>query len=137
MNQKLSKILLIDDNEADNYLHKLVISDADVAENIVAQPDGKSALNYLEEEGKEAPPELIFLDINMPRMNGWEFLDAYHKFPPEQKNAVVVVMLTTSVFKKDQERAERMPNFSGFLNKPLSEEDLFEVLRKNFPGRFK
>jgi CheY-like chemotaxis protein len=136
MTQKLNKILLVDDNEADNYLHKLIISEAEVAESVVDQPDGRAALKYLEEGADQQPPDLIFLDINMPRMNGWEFLEAYDELPEELQSAIVIVMLTTSVFSKDRERAEHLPNFSGFLNKPLTQEDLLRVLRKNFPDRF-
>jgi CheY-like chemotaxis protein len=69
-------------------------------------------------------------------MNGWEFLEAYDELPEELQSAIVIVMLTTSVFSKDRERAEHLPNFSGFLNKPLTQEDLLRVLRKNFPDRF-
>ncbi|MCI4650166.1 response regulator [Phaeodactylibacter sp.] len=136
MTQKLNKILLVDDNEADNYLHKLIISEAEVAESVVDQPDGKAALEYLEKGADQLPPDLIFLDINMPRMNGWEFLEAYAQLPDELQSAVVIVMLTTSVFSKDRERAERLPNFSGFLNKPLTEEDLLKVIQQHFPERF-
>ncbi len=136
MNQKLNKILLVDDNEANNYLHKLVIAEAGVAEHIVDRPDGRAALEYLESESEESLPDLIFLDINMPRMNGWEFLDAYNELPEELQSAVVIVMLTTSVFGKDRERAEALPSLSGFLSKPLTEEDLLKVIRKHFPDRF-
>lgn len=136
MTQKLNKILLVDDNEADNYLHKLIISEAEVAESVVDQPDGKTALEYLEKGADQLPPDLIFLDINMPRMNGWEFLEAYAQLPDELQSAVVIVMLTTSVFSKDRERAERLPNFSGFLSKPLTEEDLLKVIQQHFPERF-
>lgn len=136
MTQKLNKILLVDENEADNYLHKLIISEAEVAESVVDQPDGKAALEYLEKGADQLPPDLIFLDINMPRMNGWEFLEAYAQLPDELQSAVVIVMLTTSVFSKDRERAERLPNFSGFLSKPLTEENLLKVIQQHFPERF-
>lgn len=135
MIQKLKKILLIDDNEADNYLHRLIISEAGVAEHIVDQPDGIKALEYLKAEAEGQLPDLIFLDINMPRMNGWEFLEAYSQLPAVKQSAIVVIMLTTSVFQKDRERAEQLPNFSGFLTKPLTEEDLLGVLREHFPDQ--
>lgn len=136
MNKKLNKILLVDDNEANNYLHKIIISEAEIAESVVDQPDGRAALEYLKSGSEYLLPDLIFLDINMPRMNGWEFLDAYNELPEELQSAVVIVMLTTSVFGKDRERAEALPNFSGFLSKPLTEEDLLKVIRKHFPDRF-
>ena len=136
MDPKLNKILLVDDNEADNYLHRLIITEAEVAKEVVDQPDGKAAIEYLETTTSDDTPELIFLDINMPRMNGWEFLEAYDQLPEDQRRAVVVVMLTTSIFQKDQDRAKKLPNFSGFLNKPLTEEDLMTVLKRHFPDRF-
>lgn len=132
----LNKILLIDDNEADNYLHRMIISEADVTESIVDRRDGVSALEYLKTMEESELPELIFLDINMPRMNGWEFLEAYNELPFAKKQSVLVIMLTTSIFPKDRQRAEHLPNFSGFLNKPLTEEDLLQLLHKHFPDRF-
>ncbi len=139
MKQPLRKVMLVDDNEADNYLHRLIIREAGVAEAIVDQPDGRDAIDYLKalHEQKDAIlPDLIFLDINMPRMNGWEFLEAYERLPEPARQAVVVIMLTTSIFSEDQKRAEAMLGFSGFLNKPLTEEDLLKLLRKHFNERF-
>jgi CheY-like chemotaxis protein len=132
MNQKLARILLVDDNEADNYLHKLIITETGVAESVVDMLDGEAALEYLKSNPEDQAPDLIFLDINMPRMNGWEFIEAYEQLPLVKKSAIVIIMLTTPVFGKDRERAEKMPHFSGFLNKPLAEEDLLEVVRKHF-----
>lgn len=132
MNQKLAKILLVDDNEADNYLHKLIITEVGIAESVVDMLDGEAALEYLKSNPEDQAPDLIFLDINMPRMNGWEFLDAYKQLPLVKKNAIVIIMLTTSVFGKDRERAEQMSQFAGFLNKPLTEESLLKVIHKHF-----
>lgn len=139
MKQPLRSVLLVDDNDADNYLHRLIIREAGVAEDIVDQPDGVDAIDYLKalhDQNDADPPELIFLDINMPRMNGWEFLEAYEQLPEPLRQAVVVIMLTTSIFPDDQERAQARPGFCGFLNKPLTEADLLELLRKHFGDRF-
>ena len=66
----------------------------------------------------------------MPAMDGWEFLDEYKKLNIETR--IIVVMLTTSLFPEDKLRAEKIPEISGFENKPLTEEKLTGVLEKYF-----
>lgn len=77
MIQKLNKILLVDDNEADNYLYKLIIFEVEVVESVVDQFDGKLVLEYLEKGVDQQLFDFIFLDINMLCMNGWEFFEVY------------------------------------------------------------
>ncbi|MCB9231795.1 MAG: response regulator [Bacteroidia bacterium] len=134
MKTKLKSILLIDDDEPTNFLHKLVIERLDCAEEIIVHQEAARALEFLKtpRNGTFAQPDLIFLDINMPAMNGWEFLDAYHQLPGEQRGKVVVVMLTTSLNPDDQTRAATIHDIRGFLSKPLSMELMKEVLRKYF-----
>ncbi|GAB5521315.1 MAG: response regulator [Rhodothermales bacterium] len=135
---KLNTLLLIDDNEADNFLHTLVIEEAQVAQEVVAVQSGYEALDYLttKTNGAYPQPDVIFLDVNMPRMNGWEFLAAYDKLSETQKGDVVVVMLTTSLNPDDREAAEKNPNIRRFENKPLTEEALARILEEHFPSRF-
>lgn len=135
----LKRVLLIDDNKADNFIHKAYIQKHGGVENIVMATSGAEALDYLKskEEGDYPRPELIFLDINMPKMNGWEFLEEYKKLDEEQKGGVVVVMLTTSLNPEDQEMAASNENVRGFLNKPLKVEAFQEILEKHFPEKFK
>ncbi|MEO0378003.1 MAG: response regulator [Cyanobacteria bacterium P01_A01_bin.17] len=73
---RLEKVLLIDDNEADNFIHRLIIEESGLVRTIEEFTDAQKALEYLRSSQANAI-DLIFLDINMPRMNGFQFLEAY------------------------------------------------------------
>lgn len=131
MKKKLNCILLIDDNNADNYFHQIVLKQMNIAEHIAVATDGVEALDYLTKED-QIIPELIFLDINMPRMNGWEFLEKYKHLDPKQKAKTIIVMLTTSAHPSDVEKAKRTAEVNGYQVKPLTKEMLNEILEKHF-----
>lgn len=131
MRKKLNCILLIDDNDADNHYHQIIIEQMNITESVQIAEDGLEALAFLKKENQVAP-ELIFLDINMPKMNGWEFLDEYKNLDAQQKAEIVIVMLTTSANPDDIKRAETIAEVNGFKVKPLTEEMLNEILEKHF-----
>ena len=79
-------------------------------------------------------PGIIFLDINMPGMNGWEFMDAYHQLSESQKAPIVVIMLTTSLNADDRERALQDKDIATFYHKPLRSEIVMELVNKYFPN---
>lgn len=139
MDKILKCVLLIDDNKADNFIHKAYIQKHGGVENIVMTTSGAEALEFLgtKQEGDYPRPELIFLDINMPKMNGWEFLEEYEKLDEDQKGGVVVVMLTTSLNPEDKEMADSKVNVRGYLNKPLRVEMFQAILEEHFPDRLK
>lgn len=134
MKKKLNCILLIDDDRATNFLHEMVLSEMSVADEIIAVESGMEALKYLTsiEGGKYPQPDLIFLDINMPAMNGWEFLEEYEKLDKSAKARFVLMMLTTSLNPDDHETAKTLPLVSGFLSKPLTPKMVQDVLEENF-----
>lgn len=136
MKIKLNSVLLIDDDESTNFLHEIIIKKSGITEQVIAKQSGKAALDYLQskDNGLYPQPDLIFLDINMPGMNGWEFLEEYKKLDKEQQGKLVVVMLTTSLNPGDEERAQSMSEIDDFKNKPLSVEMLHDVMEKNFPN---
>jgi len=131
MKNKLNCILLIDDDSEDNFFHQMVIEEMNIVDHIEVALNGVEALNFLKKEN-QTHPDIIFLDINMPKMNGWEFLEAYAKLNPDQKAKLLVVMLTTSINPLDKERAEQFPDIIGFNSKPLTKEMLNEILEKHF-----
>lgn len=135
----LQEILLVDDNPADNFIHKSVIERLQAAVKVTVTEDGAQALDYLRQIAQSPQrqmPELIFLDINMPRMNGWEFLDQLEKMPDLMENTIVVMMLTTSLHPDDQAAADQRDELAGFLNKPLTRGSLQHLLSQHFPNQF-
>jgi len=132
MTKKLECILLVDDDNEDNYYHQIVINEMNITERIEVALNGVEALIFLKNENM-ARPNIIFLDINMPKMNGWEFLEAYKELKAGQKAKVLVVMLTTSINPSDKKRAEQFPDIIGFNSKPLTEQMISQILDRYFP----
>ncbi len=135
----LNCILLIDDNVDDNYYHTIIIQEANAAYHVRTATTGEKALEYLL-EGKECPdqfpfPNLVFLDINMPGMNGFEFLEKVKEIKLlDSGKSIIVVMLTSSLNPVDKKMVKDF--FSGevkaFKNKPLTTEMLADVIEKFF-----
>jgi CheY-like chemotaxis protein len=122
--------MLIDDNEDDNFYHKMIIQKVDITEHIEVAESGFEALDFLRKEIKI--PQLIFLDINMPAMNGWEFLDEYKKLSDAQKAQIIIIMLTTSLNPADRKRSEKISEINGFEIKPLTPEKLTKIVERYF-----
>ncbi len=133
MKKKINSILLIDDDEDDNYFHQLILSEMNVTDNIQIAKNGVEALEILKKY--ETPPELIFLDINMPKMNGWEFLEEYAKLPSDHKAKAIVAMLTTSQNPADKTKAKDY-SIESFYSKPLTPGMLTEILNNYFSGKY-
>jgi|SRR6185312_10398133 len=131
MKRKLNCILLVDDNNADNVFHQIILRKMDIVNRIDIVLNGLEALTYLKKEN-QTPPELIFLDINMPRMNGWEFLEEYKYLPIHQKARVTILILTTSANPDDIKKANEIEQVTGIETKPLSEEMVTKILNQHF-----
>jgi CheY-like chemotaxis protein len=139
MKQKLNCILLIDDDEPTNFMSNMELEEADCTKHIQIADSGKKALSYLSasspinNKDNEMPyPELIFLDINMPAMNGWEFLYKLKYLKKENEPEIVIIMLTTSINPDDKLKAEKIPLIAGFENKPLTSEIIQNIIKKYF-----
>lgn len=139
MKRKLDCILLVDDDEPTNFLNCHLLEEAGCAEHVEVTQGAQDALDFLTSSGKFArknskypAPDLIFLDINMPAMDGWEFLDRYNHLIDGQKGKVIVVMLTTSLNPDDELKAKEIPYVSGFAHKPLTQEILDDILMEYF-----
>ena len=137
MKQKLNCILVIDDDEPTNFFTQMILEESGCAAHIKVVQSGQEALDYLtksegigNDRNLYPSPDLIFLDINMPAMDGWEFLNEYKKLIVASR--IIIVMLTTSLFPEDKVRAKGIPEISGFENKPLTAEKVAMVLEKYF-----
>lgn len=134
MKKKFKCLLLVDDRDDCNYLHKLVLTKMECAEQIAVALNGKEAIEFLKSRINGAPPqpEIIFLDLNMPVMDGWEFLDEYKKLDDAQRAGIIVVMLTTSLNPKDRARAAQNKYVNEFVPKFLDEKSMLEIVNKYF-----
>lgn len=124
------RVLLIDDDETTNFLHRRVIARTGISADVEVAFDGRAGLAALQRlvDAGDPLPSLILLDLNMPRMNGFEFLDSYASLPEDVRVGVHVVMVTSSVLSADRTRALEHPLLRGIRSKPLSVPDARELL---------
>lgn len=130
--EKLKYILLVDDDEIANHLHSLLISDLNIAEHIEVATDGEEALEIidarLQEEHSDDFSMLALVDINMPGMDAFEFLNEYENMSTDFSPNIHIVLLSSSSNPKDKEKAEKY-NISGYMIKPLTEEKLMDIVK--------
>ncbi|MBF4519536.1 response regulator [Flavobacterium sp. ANB] len=134
MKQKLDYIMLVDDNKIDNFFHERVIKKYNAAIKVIIKESAKEALYFLQNKdySKNSPTSVIFLDINMPGMNGWEFLEEYKNLDKNLQCKLIVVMLTTSQNPDDIEMAKKNNILFGFKTKPLDKDMLAKVFEKYY-----
>lgn len=134
----LECILLIDDNELTNFVHTKVIQKSEIETTIIGVTNVEDALDFLTQKGEfentaEAPrPGIIFLDINMPGLTGWDFMEYYRNIDSALRAKVIVVMLTTSLNPEDREKALLDGQIVDFLPKPLRSHMLDDLVEKYF-----
>jgi len=130
---QIKSFLLIDDDKATNFLHKREISKSEIKSEVNVVENGEEGINFIKDllAKGEPLPTVIFLDINMPRMNGWEFLEEYEKITTGLKlNANIVVMLTTSLNPDDEKKAKLYTSICKYLTKPLKRITLPEIIKQ-------
>lgn len=131
MATKLNTVLLIDDDLTINYYHNRLIEKSSITTNITISKNGKDGLDsFLQLNNKIKGEELalIFLDLNMPIMNGWEFLDNLSKLKEGIKMNYKIYILSSTINPDDKKKAKENALVSGFLTKPLTKEHL-ELLK--------
>jgi len=129
---KYRTVMLIDDNEIDNLINQKMIEAAAITKHIYTHTGAKSAIEFLKnieklEVADKVLPDVIFLDIDMPLMDGFQFLDEFEKFGNLVKKKCKIVMLTSSINPQDFNKAKKYLNVKLYLNKPLSHESILEL----------
>jgi CheY-like chemotaxis protein len=136
----LDLILCVDDDPITLMLCKMVISKSSFSKEIITAQNGEEAINYFDELklnnlGSDIKnyPQLVFLDLNMPVMGGWEFLDLFtsNKYAPFFKETKIIV-LSSTIDPQDIEKAKTYPMVLDFLSKPITKEMLYDLTNTFF-----
>jgi len=136
-NSRSVSVLLVDDDEINNFISIKLIKKALLNTEIIACLNGKYAIDQLVEIQRKDPaklPDYILLDINMPIMNGWEFLDEYKRLNIDPTGKSKIFIISSSVFSNDINKARSYPLVKDFISKPLNVDKIRELFRIEDPA---
>lgn len=122
-------LLVIDDDDINIFIIKKIVEKTGSNIDMVSKSNGQQAIDYLKDAitQQQPLPHLVLIDINMPVMNGWEFVEAYQELGIEQHMDMYI--LSSSVYENDIEKTKSYPTVNGFISKPLSIERLTELIK--------
>jgi CheY-like chemotaxis protein len=132
----LKNVLLVDDDDVTLMICKLRLKKSQFCEDVYTADNGEEAIQFFRDQVNLPPsertiPELIFLDINMPILNGWDFLEEFDRSFSPMFPHIKIKILSSSVDPKDQEKAAKHPLIMGFITKPLTDDNLKELLNSD------
>jgi CheY-like chemotaxis protein len=130
----LKRVVLIDDDEVNNFVCESIIRNENFAEEVISFQGAEEALDFLKSSvslNGQHFPDLIFLDINMPGMDGWNFIEEFRKLPEQATQKCSLFMLSSAVDRKDIQCARSHKEVKEFFSKPLSPE-ILEFIREEF-----
>jgi CheY-like chemotaxis protein len=123
---KLTNVMVVDDDDDYNFLTEEIFQDIDIDCSLTFKIWAQDALDFLEKNQAKFP-DLIFLDINMPIMNGWEFLEEYESREYHKAFPTIIVMISSSVYREDKEKAKSFAKVADFIEKPISEKQILQI----------
>ncbi len=124
-------VMLIDDNKIDLFIHNEFIKQMNIAHTVLDFTLATEALKYLQENDYTKWPHLILLDIHMPIMNGFDFLEKYKELPPELREKCNIVIVSSSLDTGDKIKAKESPYVLALVEKPLNTEKLMALLKQH------
>ncbi len=118
----MSKVFIIDDDPIHQRIAQIMIAKHELFDGYSSYTEAELALEFLRENVKntETLPDVILLDLNMPVVDGWDFLEAFEKFQTELSKNIRIFIVTSSVDEKDKLRSQTFSFVKGFISKPLS-----------------
>jgi response regulator RpfG family c-di-GMP phosphodiesterase len=128
------KYIIVDDDPFNNKIYSMVIKKALGEVDIKTFTMPEEGLEFIENKYVKSPT-ILFLDINMPTLTGWEFLEQYEKFSEEVKMQINIYILSSSVDRRDMNKANANKYVKGFISKPLDFETIVSISEQEFQGK--
>ena len=130
----IDSILIIDDDEVNNFICTRIIEKSEMTKNLITYTSAREGLEFLEKQSQDGGqfPDLILLDLNMPVMSGWEFLEEYKAFSGSVSKDVVLIVFSSSVYQDDIDRARSYSDVSDYRSKPITMDVLRDIREKYF-----
>lgn len=124
--EMMKRFLLVDDSDATNFFNKTIIKKTECVEEILVAKNGKEALEYIE---SGIIPEILFLDINMPIMDGWEFLKEFQKLDSELKKSIIIILMIGAKLSNEEiKKAKNFPEIKEFRDKMLTKDIVCSIV---------
>jgi two-component system, NarL family, nitrate/nitrite response regulator NarL len=127
MSKLVEKTVLIDDSDIDLFIQRRFLEVYEFSNQLLQYKSAEEALNWLRKLNGEAPPDVIFLDLNMPETDGFQFLKSFNELPERIRGKSRIVVLTSSNSAKDREQAFENKNVIQFITKPLKQSDIEDL----------